>query len=162
LPNAQWQTVAWREGSRGTMRKQFVAIRRHWGIGTPARTLADRRVHTGTEGWLIGERPVLGEEGDVKYYFSNWPSSDTAPAASCQSGVEGGLLCRFMGRPSKSAVWRFSKGGPGMGFIGIWLWSCLPTVSSPGTACTRSHKPRGMLGPTDALSQQFIVQSYSG
>jgi len=27
LPDEQWQTITWREGSRGPMRKQFVALR---------------------------------------------------------------------------------------------------------------------------------------
>ena len=50
LPEEQWQTITWREGSRGAMRKQFVAVRMHWGLGTAARTLEDRRVYTGAEG----------------------------------------------------------------------------------------------------------------
>ena len=56
------------------MCKQFVAVRRHGGIGTQARTVDDRRVHTGAEGWLIAERPLPEEEGDYQYYFSNLPS----------------------------------------------------------------------------------------
>src|SRR6266536_3489769 len=74
LPEQQWQTVTWREGSRGAMCKQFVAIRMHWGIGTEARAVDDSRVHTGAEGWLIAERLLPEEEGDYKYYFSNLPS----------------------------------------------------------------------------------------
>ena len=27
LPDEQWQTITWREGSHGPMRKQFVAVR---------------------------------------------------------------------------------------------------------------------------------------
>ncbi len=43
-------------------------------MGTASRTLEARRVYTGAEGWLIGERPLPGEEGECKYSFSNLPS----------------------------------------------------------------------------------------
>ena len=74
LPDEQWKTITWREGSRGAMSKQFVAVRMLWAIGTSARTLEDRRVYTGAEGWLIGEKPLPGEEGECKYSFSNLPA----------------------------------------------------------------------------------------
>jgi SRSO17 transposase len=74
MSDEQWQTITWREGSRGAMRKQFVAVRMHWAIGTAARTLEDQRVYTGAEGWLIGERPLPGEEGECTYSFSNLPA----------------------------------------------------------------------------------------
>lgn len=60
-----WQTITWRMGDEGPLTKQFVAIR-------------VRRSHsdiTGPEGWLIGERPQPGHDGEHKYYWSNLPAS---------------------------------------------------------------------------------------
>jgi SRSO17 transposase len=74
-----WTTIAWREGTKGTLHKQFLALRVHratgaasWGKdGKPANP---SRVSTGSEGWLLAERPVPGEEGERKYYYSNLPA----------------------------------------------------------------------------------------
>jgi hypothetical protein len=57
-----------------------VALRVHratgaanWGKdGKPANP---SRVSTGSEGWLLAERPVPGEEGERKYYYSNLPAA---------------------------------------------------------------------------------------
>jgi SRSO17 transposase len=74
-----WQTITWREGSKGALRKQFVAIRVHratgggsWGKNGQRANPA--RVVTGEEGWLLAERPVPGEEGERRYYYSNLPA----------------------------------------------------------------------------------------
>jgi SRSO17 transposase len=61
LPKRAWQTLHWRRGSRGSLRKQFVRLR-CW------RASAEGR---GASGWLIGERPGRGQRGEWKYYFSN-------------------------------------------------------------------------------------------
>ncbi len=52
-------------GSAGWLRAQFIAVRcwRVDGDGT----------HHG--GWLIGQRPGRGQEGEVKYFWSNLPRS---------------------------------------------------------------------------------------
>ncbi len=69
-----WQTVEWREGSRGTLRKQFVAIRVHVGTGSARHSETHGRSWTGPECWLLGERPLPGEDGDLKWFFSNLPA----------------------------------------------------------------------------------------
>ncbi len=74
LPAARWQTVAWREGSRGPLRRRFVALRMHWGTGEAARSTDDPRVYTSAEGWLIAERPLDGNPDETRYYFSNLPA----------------------------------------------------------------------------------------
>lgn len=71
-----WQAVAWRQGSKGTLRKQFAAVRVHRATGSPATTNPER-ISTGSAGWLLIERPLLGEDGDTKYYYSNAPADAT-------------------------------------------------------------------------------------
>ena len=70
LPDEAWETVAWREGTKETLRKQFVAVRVHRATGNPAtgRSATHSRTTTGPEGWLLGERPLPGEPGERKWY----------------------------------------------------------------------------------------------
>jgi SRSO17 transposase len=76
LPEEAWRTVGWREGTKGPLSKQVVAVRAHWGTGSPRHSTSHGRESTGPEGWLIGERPLPKEGGEEKqaqtnYYFSN-------------------------------------------------------------------------------------------
>src|SRR5712692_2163095 len=89
LPADAWQTIDWREGTKGTMQVQAVAIRVHWATGSPRHSTSHSRVHTGPEGWLLAERPVPEnvaddppptpvepqeqEEDKIKYWFSVLP-----------------------------------------------------------------------------------------
>jgi SRSO17 transposase len=58
LPASAWQTIRWREGTKGTMHAQAVAIRVHWATGAPRHSTSHSRVPTGPEGWLLAERPM--------------------------------------------------------------------------------------------------------
>src|SRR6266568_3713890 len=58
LPASAWQTISWREGTKGTIQIQAVAIRVHWATGSSLHSTSHSRVHTGPEGWLLAERPV--------------------------------------------------------------------------------------------------------
>jgi SRSO17 transposase len=71
LPDAAWETVTWREGTKEPLRKQFVAVRAHRATGNPdvGRSATHSRTTTGPKGWLLGERPVPGETGERKWYF---------------------------------------------------------------------------------------------
>jgi SRSO17 transposase len=74
LPDETWETVVWREGTKASLRKQFVAVRVHRATGNPddggpGRSTSHPRVTTGPEGWLVGERPAPGEMGERKWYF---------------------------------------------------------------------------------------------
>jgi len=82
LPDEAWEVVAWREGTKETLRKQFVAVRVHRATGNPenGHSANHHRVTTGPEGWLLGERPVPGETGaggERKWYFC-WLPADTS------------------------------------------------------------------------------------
>jgi SRSO17 transposase len=57
-PASAWQTIEWRQGTKGTMRAQVLALRVHWATGSPRHSTSHSRVHTGPEGWLLAERPV--------------------------------------------------------------------------------------------------------
>jgi SRSO17 transposase len=67
LPRWQWRTVRWRQGSKGWLRKKFVAVR-CW------RLTSDGQRH---EGWLVGERMTRGQPEERKYHWSNLPVSAT-------------------------------------------------------------------------------------
>jgi SRSO17 transposase len=61
LPSQAWKTVAWRSGTKGALVKQCACVRVH-------RTTQRGGSHT-SQGWLIGERPILGQAGEAKYYY---------------------------------------------------------------------------------------------
>jgi hypothetical protein len=59
IPRREWQTIRWREGTKGWLRRKFVAVRAYRTVGGERKKL----------GWLIGERPGYGQKGDWKYYL---------------------------------------------------------------------------------------------
>ena len=65
VPRRQWRTIRWRHGSKGWLRKKFVAVRA-WRITAEGET----RI-----GWLLGERAARGQPEEPKYYWSNLPAS---------------------------------------------------------------------------------------
>jgi SRSO17 transposase len=74
LPADRWQPITWREHDDVVLRKQFVAVRVHWATGGAQFSTRHPRVCTGPEGWLLGERPLPGKRGEVKWYYSNLPA----------------------------------------------------------------------------------------
>ena len=74
LPEERWQTITWREHDDGSLRKQFVAVRVHWATGGAQFSTSQARVCPGPEGWLLGERPLPSERGDLKWYVSTLPA----------------------------------------------------------------------------------------
>lgn len=64
IPRRKWETIRWREGTKGWLGKKFVAVRAYRTVDGEVKKL----------GWLIGERPGYGKTGEWKYYFSNFPA----------------------------------------------------------------------------------------
>jgi len=60
----KWKTIRWRKGTKGWLRRKFVAVRAYRTVGGERKKL----------GWLIGERPGYGQIGEWKYYFSDFPA----------------------------------------------------------------------------------------
>ncbi len=82
VPERRWQTIRWREGTKGWLKARFSALR-CWrepsaGVRVP--------------GWLIGERPARGKKDKWKYHWSNFGAEATlgvmAEYAHRRYGVE--------------------------------------------------------------------------
>ncbi len=67
VPRRQWRTIRWRHGTKGWLRKKFVAIRA-W------RITAEGEAYIG---WLLGERAARGQPEEHKFYWSNLSASAT-------------------------------------------------------------------------------------
>jgi SRSO17 transposase len=65
LPKRQWYTIRWRHGTKGWLRKKFVALRA-W------RLTAEGKADIG---WWLGERAARGQPEERKFYWSNLPAS---------------------------------------------------------------------------------------
>lgn len=67
LPQDSWQTIAWREGTKGALVKQASRVRVY--------RAGYRGAHSAIQGWLVGERPLPGHRGEAKFYFA-WDMDD--------------------------------------------------------------------------------------
>jgi SRSO17 transposase len=77
-PEEAWRTIEWRQGTKGTMQAQVLALRVHWATGSPRHSTSHSRVHTGPEGWLLAERPVPVPKRQEPVTDEPRPQDDTA------------------------------------------------------------------------------------
>ena len=92
LPKCQWRTIRWRHGTKGWLRKKFVALRA-W------RLTAEGEAHIG---WLLGERAARGQAEERKFYWSNLPAS--ASRSSSTMRIAAMPLRNSMRKPKKNWV----------------------------------------------------------
>jgi SRSO17 transposase len=72
LASTKWQTVSWRNGTKGRLEARFAAVRVRTADGPPQRIKDMGQQHLpGDEAWLIGEHRTSGEK---KYYLANMPA----------------------------------------------------------------------------------------
>src|SRR5262245_39433943 len=67
VPRWQWRTIRWRRGTKGWLRKKFVAVR-CWRVTSEGLR---------SEGWLVAERAPQGLPEERKYFWSNFPPTAT-------------------------------------------------------------------------------------
>ena len=104
------------------MRRQFTALRMHWGKGCEARSpRGDPRTKTSEEGWLIAEQTVAktGTGGETKYYFSNLPAKTSLKELATAVRSRWPTLDSSTRTRSSSAAWATSRGDAGMDYIAI-------------------------------------------
>jgi SRSO17 transposase len=108
-PEQSWQAITYRVGTAGPITKEFLALRACRALKGNA---AGEGAFTGGEGWLIGERPLVGHEGDLKWYYSNFP-----PEARLGRMVEIGHR-----REPIERGYRVGKDGLGLDEAEVRLW----------------------------------------
>lgn len=101
-PDSAWQTLAWREGTKGTMQVQAVAIRVHWATGSTRHSTTHHRVHTGPEGWLVAERPLPGAEPEE-------PEEPDNPEGDAEKKAKDRIKYRFSTLPADTSLEQLVK-----------------------------------------------------
>ncbi|WP_247990517.1 hypothetical protein [Bradyrhizobium sp. 186] len=73
VADSKWQTVSWRNGTKGRLKARFAAVWARIADGPPQRIKDKGQQHLpGEEAWLMGEHRTSGEK---KYYLANLPAA---------------------------------------------------------------------------------------
>jgi hypothetical protein len=134
LPAERWQPITWRRHDDIALQKQFVAVRVHWATGGAQFSTSPHRVSTGPEGWLLGERPVPGDGGKVKWYYSNLPADTRLQRLVELAHSRWPIEQFYEDAPKASVIWPTTRGDAGMACIGISHWSCWRIAFWPTSA----------------------------
>lgn len=105
IPRREWQTIRWREGTKGWLGRKFTAVRAYRVVGGERKKL----------GWLIGERPGYGQKGDRKYYFADFPA-DTPLEKLVDYAHRRWLVDRFYEDAKNELGWGDYQGRKWIGF----------------------------------------------
>lgn len=155
-PEEAWHAISWRQGSAGPLAKRFLALRAHRAVGD----------QTGPQGWLIGERPLVGESGEEKLYWSDLaedvPLARLAELAhrrpSVERGYEDGKGLTGLGEYA-ARTWESFHRHLTLEFLALsWLVLQGPPASRP--AITPDPQPVGSAGePVFPLRPRALPQS---
>jgi len=85
LPEATWQTLSWRRGTKGDLRADFSALRVRVADGP---LMSGAQHLPGEAAWLVCERRSGGER---KYYFTN--HAETTPLEALASSIKARWVC---------------------------------------------------------------------
>ena len=84
LPSSAWKDIGWRQGSQGTLRSRFAAVRVR-----PAHRDYEKRTEPTPEEWLLIEWPKKASE-PTKYWLSNLPATTCSEVSGedCQTPLD--------------------------------------------------------------------------
>ncbi len=148
VPDEAWEAVTWREGTKGALTKEFVAVRVHRATGNPdvgtnGRSVVHGRVTTGPAGWLPGERPCPARRatpsGTLLVVAGVAPGD--APGAPGHLAHGRWVVEQFYEDAKGRAGWPTTRAGAGTGCTATWPWSCSPTASWPPSATSPPGPP---------------------
>jgi DDE superfamily endonuclease len=131
-PRWQWRTIRWRQGAKGGVRQEFVAVR-CWRVTSDGQRQA---------GWLRGERARAGSR-----------RSGNTPGVTCRRRPRwrSWRAMSIVARPSNSSTKRpqgrwagiKTRAGCGLAFTGMRPRSCWPPVFWCGWSCGRGGRRVG-------------------
>lgn len=154
IPLSEWRTIRWREGTKGWLRKKFVAVRVYRAVDGIPKHL----------GWLIGERPGYKQKGEWKFYFANFPQ-DTPLERMVRYAHHRWQIDRFYQDAKQLLGWGDYQGRKWIGFhrhaiLVMLTYSFLVTVewkhryNRPRTR----GRPRSPFSPRRDRNRQAIQQ----